>query len=66
MGDGFAVDAGAPLVEGRLTKVVRAAKLFDGHARVSLFVKAEDSLIGKPGLFYGRYSPKVVDFVPSR
>lgn len=66
MGDGLAADAGAPLVEGRLTKAVRAAKLFGGHARVSLFVKAEDLLIGKPRLFHGRYSPKVVDFVPSR
>ena len=66
MGDGLDADAGAPLGEGRLTKAVRAAKLFDGHARVSLFVKAEDLLIGKPGLFHGRYSQKVVDFVPSR
>jgi hypothetical protein len=39
--------------------------LFDEHACVSLFEEADDLLIGKSGLFLGRYSPKLADFVPS-
>jgi hypothetical protein len=48
---------------GRL-HAARAVKFLDGHARVSLFEKADDLLIGKSGLFHSRYSPKLADFVP--
>jgi hypothetical protein len=38
------------------------AKFLNGNAPVSLFKEADDLLIGKPGLFYSRYSPKLADF----
>jgi hypothetical protein len=46
-------------------KATGPAKFLDGHARVSLFEEANDLLIGKSGLFYSRYSPKLADFAPS-
>jgi hypothetical protein len=57
--------AGAPLIEGGLAKATGPARLLDGHARVSLFEKTNDLLIGTSGLFHSRYSPKLADFVPS-
>jgi hypothetical protein len=57
--------AGAPLIEGGLAKATGPARLLDGHARVSLFEKTNDLLIGKSGLFHSRYSPKLADFIPS-
>ena len=59
-----AAKARTPLVKGRLTKATGPAKFLDGHACVSLFEEADDLLIGKSGLFHGRYSPKLADFVP--
>jgi len=40
-------------------------KFLDVHARVSMFEEAEDSHIGKYGVFHNLYSPKLADFVPS-
>jgi hypothetical protein len=57
--------AGTPLIEGWLAKATGPAKFLDRHARVSLFEKANDLLIGKSGLFNSRYSPKLADFVAS-
>jgi hypothetical protein len=48
-----------------VTKAALTVKLFDGHARVSLFKEADDLLIGKSGLFHSRCYPKLADFIPS-
>jgi hypothetical protein len=60
-----AAKAGALLMIVFLSKATEPAKILDGHARTSLFEKADEWHIGKSGLFLSHHFPKSAVFAPS-